>query len=411
MGTKPGKAVTLVALIAGVGLLLFSLTHRRSRADRLPIISILDHTQYMEELILVGFYSDQLVVLGDESKLEKQLDQAIQDSSSAFKKYESLRERKAEMEVRKQAQEKLGQSYSKELDSLYALRDSASRAYDQVDMNFKKFLAQTEGKSTSELTRKYNASIARHAASYDSTQQLNPSNHKGRKQKRLAEKKAESDLKNAFSDLKASRLATWKERKKSHQLKEYEQDQKRDKKTEEKITNRLQSLTTQTEEAKAEYLSARSKVNTLWEATEKAYKESEGTFDVKHPKLVVVVPCHLTTYIDLQKIKYDFQGDTMVTVTVDSIIMGEVDVLLDSAHYYDVAKRAPEVRFEREGLYQLIFEELRLQMQTINQEVQEKAISSGIMTRSCSQATGYFQNLMTSYGYKVKVVIKGKECG
>ena len=349
-------------------------------------------------------------VLGDENKLEKQLDKAISDSVVAYKKYDDLRESKAQMEIQVEGQQTQAKSYDLELDSLKALRDSASQSYEAVDMSFEKFLSRIKGKSTSILSAQFSPDIARYYTSYDSAAQLNPSGRRGRKAKRRALKSAEWRLKRAFKDLKSARFEEWKGRKNDHQLKTYSRDQDRSFRSVEKLKKRIRHLTIEVQEAKANLVSARKRVNTLWRATQKAYKESENEFNVAHPKLLAVVPCYVVSFIDLEKVRYDFQGDTLVTVRVDSIRLSDVNVIIDSSHYYNIAKREVELRVEQEGLYHQVFEELRLQMETIQTEVKQKALKSRIMEKSCQQVNAYFGSMMKSYGYQVRVVVAGEEC-
>ena len=64
MGTKPGKWTSWILLIGAVLLMFFVLRHRRDPGSKMPVVSILEQTQYFEELALVGYHSDQMVGAG-----------------------------------------------------------------------------------------------------------------------------------------------------------------------------------------------------------------------------------------------------------------------------------------------------------------------------------------------------------
>ena len=132
---------------------------------------------------------------------------------------------------------------------------------------------------------------------------------------------------------------------------------------------------------------------------------------VDKPELVAIVPTTMSTYINLKKVTWaqSKKADSTFIVTIDSILVDQVEVLLDSSQYFGV-QQGGHVPDLPGGLIKIVFEEIRLNVGKIQHDVEQKALKNGIIHKSCQKARKHFEDLLNGYGYKVIVKFRSGPC-
>lgn len=424
--TKYGRIIGLVFLVGSLIFFLLGIRYRPANGgERMPVVSLLQNIKFMQELDLVKYYYEEIIVIGDPLRLERMANQAASDTIEARNQMELL-------EI----------TYAVADSNLFAVRqkllridtahqrlsnqvDSAHIAFQELPRKYKslyKVLNVTAARAT--RIRVYGEAINSQYEALKQVERKKPRRRSGERRKDFKQRErewetehdaAENALEAAFQKQKDKRRDVWQT------LKDRLSDQRsRDKKVRKALEKELKQAEKQFKRAQEDFIEAQSSLNSLRlhavearKASDLAIQKAEDDWALKNPRLLAVVPANLGGYIDLSKVEYpdesEIVGDT-ITIHADSILLSRVYVNLDSTSHFDISKKIPKVKSSEEGLFFEVFQQLRQAVDETERRVLEKALRRGIISETCDMACKYFDELMSIFGYKARVIFKDSRC-
>ena len=424
--TRFGRILGLVILVAALIFFFLGIRYRpASGGERMPVVSLLQNIKFMQELDLVKYYYEEIIVIGDPLRLERMANEAADDTLRA----------RNEMEL-------LEIAYSVADSNLFAVRqkilaidtthqrldsrvDSAHSAFQELPRKYKsmyKTLNNTASRGT--RIRLYGEDINTNYEALKVVERKKPVKRSGERRKAFKQrerqweteqKAAENQLETAFHKEKDKRRDAWQSLKNS-----LADRRDRDKRFRKALDKELKAAEKRYKRSQEDFIEAQSSLNSLRlhavearKAADLAIQKAEDDWALKNPRLLAVVPANLGGYIDLSKVRYpaesEIVGDT-ITIYADSILLSRVYVNLDSTKHFDIAKKIPKVKSSEEGLFFEVFQQLRQAVDETEKRVLEKALRRGIISETCDMACKYFDELMSIFGYKARVIFKDSRC-
>lgn len=401
LGSRHGKIMGVLALAGVVMFFIHTIRHKPSRIAKLPAVSMLESIQRMQRLDLLQYESNQVLVLGDPSTLQVMLERSVADTVQLTKEVASL---KLELEKARVGKETVMQSrtlHQHDLDEHKHSADSVQKAYSQRPGSFKDFLSATRNQSAGTVSATYGEAVGNAFAAYKTAV---GDEGQGRRRKRREErrkaKEAEFALNKAWLDQRKQHLDLLNKSK--GRLKEKERDFKHatHQRSLDRYNNQLGNLQKELDNKGQELTELRTKIGNL--KNEMAEQEgSNSNFQLKRPKIMSVLPTATNVYLDLKTVSTKIYGDTLVNIHMDSIHYGQVNILIDSAKYYNVAKRSIQLQREDNGLYFTVFEQLQVGLAVIEERVKKQLESKHYKEQALKRAQSYFEGFYGPLGLKV----------
>lgn len=395
-GERARTSLSYLFLLVGIGYLVWYFFFKPAPKHDLPIISILERVEYLEELELVTYYSDEILELGTADQLQRTADGLEKE----LKKSKSdMLEGKTEVAQAKanysEAESSLALA-NKSIDSLNHIVDSLRQAHDAISSRFQKVVQYLDTLGQSEIQTLFGNQVLDDYKAYKQVESENGRGRTYRRKLRDARDKLKGSTGDASGDLGGKLIAA----------KDYESDMK-DKLDYKKLSGRADDLKDKIDDAeqdyqsqKEDYESSQVKFDALQKSLQDQYQREGAGF--KKPRLLAVVPAKVSTLINLKTVKFKAASDSLYIITVDSIYVGPVDILLDEATHYNVAEGAGGSS-DKEGPYQVIFEQIRMNLPRMSKEVESKALGADILGQSCVQVEHYFRKLTHGTGLAIKV--------
>ncbi len=128
-------------------------------------------------------------------------------------------------------------------------------------------------------------------------------------------------------------------------------------------------------------------------------------------QFILVAPVEVGGFIDLSKVQYEDIGDSTILVTMPSPELTEPVVRLDSIKDYAIKNKgfALQIRTRAGGLFYKAFTSMQHSIIQTKATVSQKAVASGLLTRTEKMGEIYMRNLLESLGYKAEFTLPNAE--
>ncbi|MCB9230151.1 MAG: DUF4230 domain-containing protein [Bacteroidia bacterium] len=406
LGTKFGKILAVVLVVGGLLFVVFA-AKTASRKMPPPVISLLSKIEYMQQLELVRFYSNHILMLGDPDEMQQLARTAASDSLAAKKAMETalFEKGKAEMELGT-AQSKLD-AIEDRLSLLQNRIDSMEQKYNFLSQREDELIADFSNMKDAEIKILYGDSVSQ---SWIVLNKVMKASYPKTKDRRRAEKEPRKDFNKLVSSERKRLFTLLKNNKQELSKKEKELGLKKAEAEVEKLEGIYKKAEDSYHLATAAF---KAKVKVALEARDaviETMRERDPLSNTVNPKLLAIVPAITTAYIDLGKITYGEPQDGKIAITVDSIIIDKPLVVLDNSQHWDISNGKPQVSKTEGGIYYEIFEQIRLALTRIESEALQKSLDNGMMLESCKGVEEYFKNMLQSFGYKAEITFRTSQC-
>lgn len=155
------------------------------------------------------------------------------------------------------------------------------------------------------------------------------------------------------------------------------------------------------------YLSDLRLVKYYYEALIPVYKD----YDKKgRPKgrlqFIATCPAEISGYVNLSEMQYEFRADSFVRVTLPPSRFTKPVIHMDSLKQYVIRNRGFALRLPgfSSNLSTKAFSAIQTALVSTKKTVQEKALASGLTTRTRRLAELYVRNTMNEMGFQVQFV-------
>lgn len=421
--TRSGKVLGLVVLLGGLFFFWKALNHNSDRMAKLPVISMLEKVRYMDRLELIDYQSNEILFLGDETVLEKMIEKAAVDSSTAWNKLRSL-----SLELEKTKVDLAGANQSQTLkekgvDSNRQKVDTLNAVYKDLGDHFDHFLSKVKGTDSSTWTGKYGPALAEALKVYEGyvgdLHQKRGDTRKERKAERKEERKDKRDgklktekqneksaleqLEKTWVEAKKEKYAKWKDARDEYDRTTRDANRAASKRKIDHLNKNRSQLEAEQQTNQRDLEVAREKIAHLMKTMTDTKNAGEGTVGAKDARLLAVVPAKVSLSLNLETVEAHVTTDSVVLIAFDSIQYEPVEVIVDSAKHYNIAKRKIELARQEGGLYFDLLQQMQIGVELIQNKVNQKARSAHLEAKARQKAVDYFKMIFNPMGYKVRV--------
>ncbi|MEM1000892.1 MAG: hypothetical protein AAGN35_27810 [Bacteroidota bacterium] len=399
LGTRTGRLLA-IPLLAVALLTVFTATRKIGRQrNPPPVISLLQEVQYMQQLEVIHFYSQHVLMLGDPSLLQEM---ALAAGRDTLRAQETVGERKIEM-IRRDAQRaEAGSRLLTAEDSLADLHDTLEilesdyELLRQRDADLATQLAEMEA---SERERRFSPEFVTawqaHHRLTDSTaeRRFRRRARKGYRDALRTERRRLRDQILGAEKLRAARELElgWAELQRAYQQRQ----------------RKYAAARTKYETAMAELGDRRRSALALRDSAIAAFARGESADQVK---IVALVPARLSVFIDMEQVRYEKIPDAeRYRITVDSLVLDQPVVSLDRSQYYET-RGGISLKVRDGGVFRELFEQVRLGIGAVEQQIVAEANRQGLIEEGCFAAQEYFENTLRAFGYHVDVRFRSGQC-
>lgn len=416
--TRSGKAIGLVVLLGGMFFFWKAINHNSDRMAKLPVISMLEKVQYMERLELIDYQSNEILFLGDETVLEKMIEKAAVDSATAWSKLRSL-----SLELEKTKVDLAGANQSqtiqeKGVDSNRQKVDTLSTIYKDLGDHFDHFLRTVRGTDSSTWTGKYGPALAEALKVYEGyvgdlhkkrgdtraeRREEKRERRKDEKTNKANEKSALEELEKTWVEAKKEKFAKWKDARDEYDRTTRETNRSASKRKINHLNKSRAQLEAEQQTYQRDLEVAREKIAHLMKTMTDAKSAGEGTVGANNARLLAVVPAKISLSLNLENVEAHVTTDSVVLIAFDSIQYDPVEVIVDSAKHYNIAKRKIELARQEGGLYFDLLQQMQIGVELIQNKVNQKARSADLEVKARQKAVDYFKMMFNPMGYRVKI--------
>ncbi len=419
-----GSQLLSIGLIGVILIALYFVFFKEDKTFRnIQPAALLKKIEYVEQLKLVTYYYEEIIILGTKRRVEKiverQQAKVEQAEKELFLREFELMQIEAKLDtINEQMFKTMGQDSS--FQQLIKAEQNLKKArilFHSMDRDFSEF--SKIKKDLDKDANFYGPQVAKAFISYrqidaalQAAKQVKRRNldRQGRKDNtalkdRLSQQLAfqEIDLKSAIRVEKSNRrilLSKYMDevREKKFDIDNRQKKLKNRKKNTEKALSKARKAydkaTNDLEEKKAKLLQAQEELNLA--------KEQEDHID---PKLLIVVPAQITAYIDMREVQTDtdFFTGASLQVKLPTPKLDSVIISLDSTDHYELSNKF-EVDLTSKGVYYDIYQQLKDAILEKEVVVKEKALNEGIVKETHEMAAEYIKGFAATLGYSVRFV-------
>lgn len=406
LGTRLGLMVALP--LAGAGMLAVVLGSGKVRRQHppLPVISLLREVRYMQELEVVQYHSQHVMMLGDPGLLQEMALQAARDTLKPFSSMERLRVDMIRADELLANARNLLSGVHDSLGSLYATIANCNTRYDLLSMKEDQLADYLQGQAPEYVGDHFSAAFSKSWQAYH----IDISVEKSSSTKKSAKKRRK--LRNAFrSAIASERKALRKEIRRHESVRS----------TAEKVLN-LDEKEKTVRERERQYdrvrLRYQSAQTDLLQLRQVAYGLRDSAVASlgrgnthEKVKVIALVPASLGFHIDMEKVAYEQLGEeNSFLITVDSLVAGRPLIALDQSRYFETGGNGLALKTRDGGLYREVFEQIRMGIRAIEFQIHAQARKMGLVEEGCFAAEEYFQNTLRSLGHEVEVRFRSAQC-
>lgn len=413
-GTATGLLLAII-----FPLLLFFFVRAASKPGKEPMSSttMFKKMEYMEELRLVSFYSEEVLVLGTKENIQrlvenldeelKALNQQVTIAEAALNSQKEeldalIEQLVTDKEKFKTIEAKL-KLHKKEIkafrkfnpDNTYTLSDSLMRktgtVINTMFQEFQDSLAIYQDSLNSIKTKKWKSirpkklrrEKRRDLKEFLKTQEIRTKQlHEAVLSQLKIEHEIQRDQLNALQEFEDEKARELKKNKRA-----YHKRIKDGERALQKLRNKQQRGEEKLKEAKMEL----------------AFAIEEGN-DIE-PEILIVAPAEIAVFINMKNVEIEEIGDSVLNVFVPPIEFAPALIELpDSAGVYDIDSRQTEWEISQQGAYFDLFDQLKGTLLEKQTEVQAKAIENGIIQEGEKMAKIYLENFMRPLGLEVNII-------
>ncbi|MEM7659560.1 MAG: DUF4230 domain-containing protein [Bacteroidota bacterium] len=401
------KGILLLLGIIAVFILLIWGGDRWSKSRKFDqqATALMQKIEYVQELKLVTFYYEEILTLGKRERVNKVFQRAQEELADLESDLYG-----AELEVARaeSALEDATEAFFA-VDTTMAEYRNHLRQARRIYEDFKEVSMGNIQNKMSQQPRRFGNQFYQAYESYMITDQA------FQNASRLNRKQFKKDRDQAVDELKE----VMKERKKilkntrDKYLEEYDRQQKLQKDQTKVVKQAKKKAENSYDQAQRAYFKIMEEVNEQKEIRDRAKVELEKAQAVGEdvePRLMVVVPVEISSYIDMSQLQMEAFGGPEET-TKDSLLvtlpapqLDSVLVDLDSTGNYNLGAKFQllDLNDEGDGFYHELYLQLRDEIQEVKLHVKEKAIRSGILSETEEMAQAYVRDFASGMGYGVR---------
>ncbi|GAB4409496.1 MAG: hypothetical protein OHK0039_13220 [Bacteroidia bacterium] len=400
-----GLAWLVAAILLGVLVLIGVVRLRKQQTYVYRATALLDRIEDIRELKLTTYYYEELITIGTRERVSKLVDHAREDLKHAE---DALITAEYDLARAERWLDSLTRAYY-ELDTQLletkSLLQQARTLYDAINRplfaDHLRTLAGADslyGEQVQRFYRVYRAKNEALAAAKGFTKR------EARQERDLAEDK----LRQAIEQTKLLRRNT-----RDYYLETFERQraaQQDEARARHKRKDQAEDYYNQQRRAYEKALATAQKQRQTLAEAESNLEKARLAGEALEPKLLVVVPVEVTSYVDMRELQYRPLGGEAVPNSGDTLLvvlprprLDSVHVRLDSTANYNLGKLAG-LSLTEDGFYYEVFKQLQDALREVRLRVRDKAIEDGILSETTRLAQDYVGDFAGSMGYKVQVV-------
>lgn len=394
--------VTVLVLTALLAAVFIMPSCMRKRRNQLKSAALLNQVSYMEQLHLVTYFYEELLTIGATSRFEEQvrsLEGELEERQKAFLEAD-FQKALAEEFLRKLEAEMASKIKTDSLDLAEKKVAIAVELFQKTDQTFSRILEMLERDPASlspviqtrfmvyqEAERRFDAAPAGKRGDFRRTMDL------ARDELRSEWEKEREQRKNTRNLYQSEYQALLRKNRDAEQA--FQRDLRKARRDLEEAIARVDRATRDREATRLQLENA----NKEWET-----RRASG-LDESEPRLITVANAKITGYLDLRKLRTEWDEDTLVfylpPAETDSVITD-----LDSTRLYQLM-RGFKADKNYGGMYFDLFRQMQLALREVSVDVKAKAIERGILDETLEMGENYLREMAVSLGKPVRFVRPG----
>lgn len=409
--SKVGKVIALTMILVVVITIIFYVGPKSDKHLPPAVVTLLQEVNYMEELEVITFYSQHVMMLGEPGLVEEMALTMARDTVETQKDISKLKEDLGNQQREVTDKESAASSAKEKISPLLQQLEGLEAAYDSLsDRKGEKMAKFLESKTAKTIAESYSKEMSIgwrevspfyqewETASKDGNGKSEFSAYKRRK------KKFQQIVKPVLSSLKEKIKTT------SRQLADQKKNLNINKlaKREKIAVDRLQRIQDQLEFAKDRLLEQRKWAIEMRDSAANAISQGSRPDKVK---IITIVPASIGAYIDMSAVSFSVEEPgNQVRVNIDSILLAPAIISIDSSKVYELNGNGLTLKRRAGGLYHELFLQIRLWVRSIEKDAVAKAYNNGIIEESCFAVEEYFKNMFKTLGYRIFLEFNSDQC-